>query len=123
MKAVKDIFDNSVTLFQFGNFKGMDYGDCDESFDEYRTYQNKITKEKIIQHIENLEPYCCMPMPNHEIFTGEAFKVSPGYYRDGDFIFPLDFLYYLKNYDIGIPHEYEKYLMSVQQELKALGRL
>lgn len=113
MKAVKDIFDNSITLYQFANFKGMDYGDCDEAFDIFRTYKNSIPKEKIIKHIESLEPYCLMPMPSHEIFTGEAFKLSPGYYRDGDFIFPTDFIHYLKEYDIGIPPEYEQYLSSL----------
>ena len=63
--------------------------------------------------MENLETYCCMPMPNHEIFTGKQFTISPGYYRDGDFIYPTDFLYYLKNYDIGVPQEYEDYLRTL----------
>ena len=43
-------------------------------------------------------------MTSHEIFTGKEFKLNPGYYRDGDFIFPTDFLHYLKNYDIGVPY-------------------
>ena len=116
MKSVKDIFDNTVTLQQFANFKGMDYGDCDELFDEYKNYKNHISKEKIIKHIEKLEPYYCMPMPNHEIFTHERFRISPGYYRDGNFIFPTDFLHYLKEYDIGIPPEYEYYL-SLQPDI------
>ena len=117
MKLVKAFYDNSITLRQFANFKGMDYGDCDEDFDMFKNYQNNIPKEKIIKHIESLEPCCLMPMPNHEIFTGETFKLSPGYYLDGDFIFPTDFLYYLKNYDIGVPQEYEKYLNSLSEML------
>lgn len=113
MKSVKDVFDNTVILQQFANFKGMDYGDCDESFEEYKSYHNNISKEKIIKHIETLEPYCCMPMASHEIFTHEKFKCSPGYYRDGNFIFPTDFLHYLREYDIGVPSEYEEYLNSL----------
>ena len=113
MKTVKDVFDNSITLRKFANFKGMDYGDCDESFDIFKNYHNNIPKEKIIKHIENLEPYCLMPMQSHEIFTGKTFKLSPGYYRDGNFIFPTDFLHYLKEYDIGVPPEYEQYLHSL----------
>lgn len=113
MEKIRDVFDNSITLWQFANFQGMDYGDCDESFDVFKNYHNEIPKEKIIKHIEALEPYCCMPMTSHEIFTGKEFKLSPGYYRDGDFIFPTDFLYYLKNYDIGVPLEYENYLRTL----------
>ena len=36
-----------------------------------------------------------------------------GQYIDGDFRFPLDFLHYYKNYNIGIPYEYEAYLKEI----------
>lgn len=45
------------------------------------------------------------------MFTGE--KLQEGVYQDGDFKFTLDFLHYYKNYDIGIPLEYEEYLKTI----------
>lgn len=47
---------------------------------------------------------------SRDIFTGE--KLTAGQYIDGEFRFPLEFLHYYKNYDIGIPPEYEEYLMK-----------
>ena len=51
-----------------------------------------------------------MSEPSYEIFTGE--EIQAGMYWDCDFTFPYEFLYYYKNYDIGIPPEYEEYLMK-----------
>ena len=43
--------------------------------------------------------------------TGE--RIQAGIYKDGKYVFPLDFLHYYKNYDIGIPLEYEEYLKTI----------
>ena len=45
------------------------------------------------------------------MFTGE--KLSAGMFVDENFAFPFDFLHYYKNYDIGIPYDYEEYLKSI----------
>ena len=45
------------------------------------------------------------------MFTGEAF--NSGFYDDGEFKFPVDFLRYYKTRDIGIPYEYEEYLKKI----------
>ena len=45
------------------------------------------------------------------MFTGE--RIQAGKYKDGKYVFPLDFLHYYKNYDIGIPLEYEEYLKTI----------
>ena len=96
----------------FGWFKGLPYGDCEEDFDDYRKFKNTIPKEKVIEHIESGDVekwatslYTC------DMFTGE--KLQAGMYEDGDFEFPYDFLHYYKNYDIGIPYEYEEYLNKI----------
>lgn len=94
-------------MFLFGYFKGMSYGDCEEEFDKYKAFTNTISREGIIRHIESLDPaYACLE--TYDIFTGE--ELTAGQYIDGVFGFPLDFLHYYKNYDIGIPPEYEAYL-------------
>ncbi len=36
-----------------------------------------------------------------------------GFYFDDPFRFPIDFLRYYTTYNIGIPPEYEKYLIEV----------
>lgn len=94
----------------FGYFKGLPYGRATENFDEYKNFHNSIPKEKIIAHIESLEEWLTS-LPSYDIFTGE--KLHAGKYVDGEFVFPLEFLHYYKNYDIGVPYEYEAYLKEI----------
>ena len=95
--------------FLFGCFAGLPYGNCDESFDEYRNYHNKLSKEVVLRHIESLEDWLTS-VPTADMFTGE--ELQAGKYDDGPFTFPMDFAHYYRNYDIGIPYEYEEYLMK-----------
>lgn len=100
----------------FGYFKGLPYeraSKVNEEFDDYREFKNTIPKEKVIAHIESLMEWNTS-LPTKDIFTGE--KLWAGVYRDGDFVFPLDFLHYYKNYDIGIPYDYEAYLKTILPE-------
>lgn len=106
------IIRNGIKLF--GYFHGMAYTknrekDLEEDFESYKGFKNEIPKELIIKHIESLDP-ALSPMQSLDIFTGE--DLTAGQYLDGDFRFPTDFLHYLKNYDIGIPYEYEHYLVD-----------
>ena len=97
-------------MIAFGYFKGMPYEDCEENFDDYRKLHNSISKAKVIAHIESLDKGLTS-LPTKDLFTGEALQA--GLYEDGEFVFPLDFLHYYKNYDIGIPLEYEAYLKTI----------
>ena len=92
----------------FGYFNGMKYNNETEAFEDYLRLDNKVSKEAVIKHIETLEP-ALTSIPTFDIFTGEKLKHA-GMYIDGEFLFPTDFLHYYKNYDIGIPNEYEDYL-------------
>ena len=99
-------------MIRFGYFKGLPYGDCEENFDDYRKFKNTIPKEKVIEHIESDDVevwatslYTC------DMFTGE--QLQAGMCEDGNFRFPFEFLHYYKNYDIGIPYEYEEYLKGI----------
>lgn len=94
----------------FGYFDFMPYEDSNEHFEDYRHLKNKIPKERVIEHIESLEKWHTS-LPGRDPFTGE--KLYSGLYNDGNFVFPLDFLHYYKNYDIGIPYDYEAYLMEI----------
>ena len=94
----------------FGFFKGMPYKESIEDFDEYRKLKNSIPKDKIIEHIEKLDAGLASPA-SYDMFTGE--KLHAGAFWDGDFAFPYEFLHYYKNYDIGVPYEYEEYLKSI----------
>lgn len=97
-------------MIAFGYFRGMPYEDSDENFDSYRNFKNSISKSRVIAHIESLDKGLTS-LPTKDLFTGEPLQA--GIYEDGDFIFPLDFLHYYKKYDIGIPYEYEEYLMEI----------
>lgn len=94
-------------MMYFGFFEGLPYKSATESFDSYRRMKNNIPKEKVIAHIETLDVWATSE-PSYEIFTGE--KMRAGLFEDGDFTFHYEFLHYYKNYDIGIPYDYEAYL-------------
>ena len=94
----------------FGWFKGLPYRTCDEDFETFKTYKNSIPKEKVIAHLEKLEPALAC-LQSFDMFTGE--ELVPGMFVDGKFRFPYEFLHFYKNYDIGIPYEYEEYLKTI----------
>jgi len=93
----------------FGYFKGMPYEDSNDDFEDYKRFKNTLSRETIIRHIESLEPALAC-LESLDIFTGE--DLIAGQYIDGEFRFPLEFLHYYKKYDIGIPPEYEEYLLK-----------
>lgn len=94
----------------FGFFKGLPYKSSTEDFDSYKEFHNTINKQAVIRHIESMEP-ALTSLPSRDFFTGE--KLHAGEYWDGDFAFPYEFLHFYKNYDIGIPYDYEEYLKSL----------
>lgn len=91
----------------FGYFKGLPYRGCNENFEDYKNLHNDISKEAVLKHLETVEFGMASP-PSYDFFTGE--KLHAGVFHDGEFCFPYEFLHYYKNYDIGIPYEYEEYL-------------
>lgn len=92
----------------FGYWNGMPYGQVTDTFEEMRKYKNSINKDAVIKHIKSLDPLVAC-MASHDIFTGES--ITAGMYEDGPFCMPLDFLKYYEEYAIGIPKEYEEYLI------------
>ena len=94
----------------FGLWKGMPYGEITDAFNDFRSYKNEIDKKAVVKHIEALNAFISSE-PSFDLFTGEEFH--SGVYEDGDFLFPVDFLRYYKNEDIGIPYEYEEYLKNI----------
>ena len=95
----------------FGFFKGMKYGKCEEDFEAYKKHKNQLEKATILKHIKGLPIAGVAPMTTEDIFTGEALEQA-GIIEDGDFTFPIDFIHYYEKYDIGIPADYEKHIMS-----------
>lgn len=96
----------------FGFWKGMPYGSATDEYKDFEQFKNTIDKEKVIRHIESLGNWMSSALST-DIFTGEQFNA--GFYEDGKFRFPVDFLRYYKTKDIGIPYEYEEYLRTVLQ--------
>lgn len=94
----------------FGFFEWMPYEGSSEDFEKYREYQNKIPKHKIVEHMECLKVWRTS-LKNEDHFT--HVRLDSGVIEDGDFVFPLDFIHYLKDYDIGVPPEYEAYLNTI----------
>lgn len=101
---------NGIKIFGF--FEGMIYGAsfCTDKFDQYRDFRNTLSKQDVIHYIENL-PAAYTSARAVDIFTGIELG-NGGIYEDGEYVFPVDFLHYYKNYDIGIPPEYEQYLKN-----------
>ena len=94
----------------FGFWEGMPYGTPTDEYGDFEKFRNKIDREKVIRHIENLE-YGLATAMSVDLFSGEKFRA--GVYEDGEFVFPIDFLRYYKTRDIGIPYEYEAYLNKI----------
>jgi len=95
----------------FGFFKGTGYRDCDDVFEDYLNYHNALPKNKIAAYIRTL-PMAVSSFHVTDIFTGE-YDGNGALYEDGPFTFPVQFLRYYETYDIGIPPEYEDYLINV----------
>ena len=94
----------------FGFWEGMPYKTVTDKYSDFEKIRNRIEKSTIIPHIESLEDALATSMST-DLFTGEQFHA--GIYEDGEFRFPVDFLRYYKTRDIGIPYEYEEYLMKI----------
>ena len=95
----------------FGFFRGMEYRDGNDLFEDYKQYHNTLPKETIAAHIRGL-PVGVAGFQVTDIFTGKEDGVG-AIYVDGPFTFPVQFLHYFEEYDIGIPPEYEEYLIRV----------
>lgn len=94
----------------FGFWEGTPYGEPTDRYEDFLRLRNNIDREKVIRHIETLEDWISGTM-SRDIFTGEQFNA--GFYEDGEFRFPVDFLRYYKTRGIGIPYEYEAYLKTI----------
>ena len=94
----------------FGFWEGMPYEVVTDAFEDFKAYKNEIPKEMVISHIESLGEFLSSE-PSFDLFDGKEY--NSGFYDDGVFLFPVDFLRYYKRYDIGIPPEYEEYLKAL----------
>lgn len=97
-------------MMLFGFWENMPYGEPTDTFDEFKTYKNTIDKSLVIDHIKGLD-YGLSSERSKDMFTGEEFNA--GFFEDGRFRFPVDFLRYYERLDIGIPPEYEAYLKTI----------
>ena len=95
----------------FGFFRGMTYGNRNDDFASYEKIKNKLKKSNVLAYMKKLPIAAIAPVTTKEIFTGEYLEQA-GLIEDGDFCFPIDFIHYYEKYDIGIPVEYEEYLMN-----------
>jgi hypothetical protein len=95
---------------KFGFWQNQPYKAVTDEYDDFIKFKNTIDKNAVIEHIESLGAWLGSTQ-SHDIFTGEEF--NSGFYVDGDFQFPVDFLRYYKTKDIGIPYEYEEYLKGI----------
>jgi len=94
----------------FGYWEGQPYRYVTDKYEGFLAYKNTIDKQAVIAHIESLGVWLGSTR-SHDMFTGEKFNC--GFYEDGEFQFPVDFLRYYKTRDIGIPYEYEEYLKKI----------
>ena len=94
----------------FGFWEGQPYSHVTDKYEDFLSYKNTIDKQAVIKHIESLGAWLCS-VRSYDMFTGEEF--NSGFYEDGEFQFPVDFLRYYKTRDIGIPYEYEEYLKKI----------
>lgn len=93
----------------FGFFENASYTTKSDKLQDFEKMQNSLTASTIIKHIESLDP-AYSSEHSVDAYTGETFNT--GVFHDGSFWFPVDVLRYLKAGKIGVPKEYEEYLIS-----------
>lgn len=97
----------------FGFFKGLPYGElCVEDHTEYMGYHNSLARDVIESHIRGL-PVAYSPMGLQRDNFMDIDLNDTGLVDDGPFRFPIDFIRYYSTFKIGIPLEYEQYLIDV----------
>ena len=96
--------------YMFGFWEGQPYRYVTDKYEDFLSYKNTIDKRAVTRHIESMDEWLGSTR-SYDIFTGEEFNC--GFYIDGEFQFPVDFLRYYKTRDIGIPYEYEEYLKKI----------
>lgn len=67
----------------------------------------------MLEYLKTLEYAAIAPGIPFDFITGEQLEIM-GLYEDGESRFPIEFVRYYENCDIGIPSEYEKYLIEVK---------
>ncbi len=88
------------------------FGIFDDEFakcktDDYPPIERDV-KDIVIRHIENLKP-ALTSATVYDAFTGDEIPngvVDAGMYNDMGYSFPTETLYYIREYDMGIPPEY-----------------
>ena len=99
-----------------GFFRGMLYSLSDDNndtmseFDEYLNYKNELSKQEIIIYLNNAD-IGYSPMYTYDIITGKQLD-NAGLIFDDEYVLPLDFIYYLEKYNIGVPIEYEEHIKN-----------
>ena len=97
-------------LVWFGDFHNEK--NPQNEFDKFKKYKNKLSKNDIIKHISNLKYSINLnEVIVYDMFNGNRICVD-GSYKDEQFRIAKEFLSYLEHYDIGIPYEYEEYLIN-----------
>ncbi len=117
MRKVYDSVEDKEILF-FGNFieayikPDKKFLELYDSIENYKNIKNKLDKKVILNYltdyIENSGNVGYASWDIKDIYTGE--RIQRMYIRDGDFSFTGEFWHHYKNYDIGIPLEYEEYI-------------
>ena len=75
------------------------------------TYHNALSRDAIEAHILTLQA-AYSPIGNARDTVMDIPLKQTGLYDDGPFRFPIDFLRYYITFGIGIPPEYEQYLIE-----------
>ena len=89
----------------------MQYGKCNEEFEAYKNLDNQLNKAEVLEYIKSIPIAAIAPLSVNDIFTGKQLEQA-GLIEDGNFTFPIDFIHYYENYNIGIPLEYEEYIKT-----------
>lgn len=99
----------------FGFLEGTPYDVVSDNISDLEFAKNPLTEETIIRHVESLDRWMMASNGAYvtDVYTGE--KLQAGIYRDGNYVFPVEILTYLRRGKIGVPKEYEDYVLSSVQ--------
>jgi hypothetical protein len=93
-----------------GAFREMGYDDDDPSLVEARGKRAVENREQVVSYLRAGTSYLVSPGPVADYFDESRFAGTAGILTDGVFAWPHFLAYYVEQYDVELPAEFEQHM-------------
>lgn len=110
---VKELLSPCFNVSFFGLFEGSDFAkfnsEISEDFENYKSNKAILKKSEMLDYLKQLTPFIYVNSSSKDFISGKEIA-DPVFYKDGNFVFTSDVIYYLENYGINLPAEYQEFV-------------